>query len=192
VNDLVVSQADTTTSAAVVVISSTTTDDGVTYSAANTSTPVYGQNLTLVATIAATSPGSGLPTGTVTFYDGTTTIGTTRRPTAPPSPSRGPSPGPSTRKHEVADTGSSPSMRLGKKAIHRRRPGTNGSSRRTMSPSRGPGINDPFHASAFSVTLVLAIETSPDIEQGSPSRVDASAWFKSDGGRVTNAMGARA
>jgi hypothetical protein len=59
-------------------------------------------------------------------------------------------------------------------------------------PFTGPGINDPFHASAFSVTLVLAIETSPDIEQGSPSRVDASAWFKSDGGRVTNAMGARA
>jgi hypothetical protein len=38
--------------------------------------PTFGQTLTLTATAAAVAPGSGDPTGTVTFRDGTTTLGT--------------------------------------------------------------------------------------------------------------------
>ena len=37
---------------------------------------VYGQTVTFTATVTATAPGSGTPTGTVTFYDGGTSIGT--------------------------------------------------------------------------------------------------------------------
>jgi len=36
----------------------------------------YGQSVTLTATMAAVSPGAGTPTGTVTFMDGTTVLGT--------------------------------------------------------------------------------------------------------------------
>lgn len=36
---------------------------------------VFGQNVTLTATVAATAPGAGLPTGTVNFFDGITPIG---------------------------------------------------------------------------------------------------------------------
>lgn len=51
---------------------------------ANTTTSVsssvnpatLGQSITFTATVSVTSPGSGVPTGTVTFKDGTTTIGT--------------------------------------------------------------------------------------------------------------------
>ncbi|MDB5330308.1 MAG: hypothetical protein JWP03_1459 [Phycisphaerales bacterium] len=46
---------------------------GVT-SSANPS--VFGQSVTLTATLAAAAPGSGTPTGTVTFMDGTATLGT--------------------------------------------------------------------------------------------------------------------
>ena len=37
---------------------------------------VFGQTVTLSATVSATSPGDGTPTGTVTFLDGATTLGT--------------------------------------------------------------------------------------------------------------------
>jgi hypothetical protein len=37
---------------------------------------VFGQSVTFTATVAATAPGSGTPTGTVTFNDGASTIGT--------------------------------------------------------------------------------------------------------------------
>jgi hypothetical protein len=37
---------------------------------------VYSQNVTFTATVAAVAPGAGTPTGTVTFLDGTTTLGT--------------------------------------------------------------------------------------------------------------------
>jgi hypothetical protein len=40
------------------------------------SKPVYGQSVTLTAKVTASAPGSGTPTGTVTFYDGTTSLGT--------------------------------------------------------------------------------------------------------------------
>jgi hypothetical protein len=51
---------------------------------ANTSTTVIsslnpsvrGQSMTFTATVTATTPGSGTPTGTVTFKDGQTTLGT--------------------------------------------------------------------------------------------------------------------
>ncbi|MBP7864540.1 MAG: Ig-like domain repeat protein [Acidobacteria bacterium] len=37
---------------------------------------VYGQAVTFTATVAVTAPGAGTPTGTVTFLDGATTLGT--------------------------------------------------------------------------------------------------------------------
>ncbi|CAN5507343.1 hypothetical protein BH10PLA2_BH10PLA2_04690 [soil metagenome] len=37
--------------------------------ATSTSSPVFGQSFTVTATVAATSPGTGIPTGTVTFTD---------------------------------------------------------------------------------------------------------------------------
>lgn len=37
---------------------------------------VFGQSITITATVAANAPGAGSPTGTVTFQDGVTTIGT--------------------------------------------------------------------------------------------------------------------
>ncbi len=42
----------------------------------STSDPVYGQPVTLSATIAALAPGAADPTGTVTFMDGSTKLGT--------------------------------------------------------------------------------------------------------------------
>jgi hypothetical protein len=39
-------------------------------------TAVFGQSVTFTATVSASSPGSGTPTGTVTFKDGSTTLGT--------------------------------------------------------------------------------------------------------------------
>jgi hypothetical protein len=44
-----------------------------------TSTPnpsVFGQSVTLTATVKVVAPGTGTPTGTVTFYDGSTSLGT--------------------------------------------------------------------------------------------------------------------
>ena len=35
---------------------------------------VFGQSVTFTATVKAASPGSGTPTGTVTFYDGSTKL----------------------------------------------------------------------------------------------------------------------
>src|SRR5712692_2442114 len=42
----------------------------------SSSTSTYGQAVTFTATIAVVSPGAGTPTGTVTFNDGATTLGT--------------------------------------------------------------------------------------------------------------------
>ena len=44
--------------------------------AADVNPAVFGQYVTFTATVAASSPGSGTPTGTVTFYDGSTSLGT--------------------------------------------------------------------------------------------------------------------
>jgi hypothetical protein len=42
----------------------------------STTTPVLGKPVTLTATVGAVTPGAGRPTGTVTFYDGNTKLGT--------------------------------------------------------------------------------------------------------------------
>ncbi len=57
-SDQVVNQADTSTTVT---------------SSVNPS--VFGQSVTFTATVSAASPGSGTPTGSVTFYDGTTSLG---------------------------------------------------------------------------------------------------------------------
>jgi uncharacterized delta-60 repeat protein len=44
--------------------------------ASATNPSVFGQSVTFTATVSAASPGSGTPTGTVTFLDGVTTLGT--------------------------------------------------------------------------------------------------------------------
>ncbi len=75
-SDLTVTQADTTTTESAVNISTTTNDDGETVTANSVTTSVYGQDVTLVATVTPISPGSGIPTGTVTFSDAAGTIGT--------------------------------------------------------------------------------------------------------------------
>jgi hypothetical protein len=43
--------------------------------ASTSSTAVFGQAVTFTATLSAVSPGSGTPTGTVTFYNGSTLLG---------------------------------------------------------------------------------------------------------------------
>jgi hypothetical protein len=55
------------------VVNQVATTAGVT-SSVNPS--AYGQSVTFTATITANAPGSGTPTGTVTFMDGSTTLGT--------------------------------------------------------------------------------------------------------------------
>jgi trimeric autotransporter adhesin len=42
----------------------------------STTTPVFGQSVTLSATVQAVAPGAGVPTGTVQFFNGTTSLGT--------------------------------------------------------------------------------------------------------------------
>ena len=55
----------------------TINQDGSTTVVSSSANPaVVGQSVTLTATVSAISPGSGTPTGTVTFYDGTTAIDT--------------------------------------------------------------------------------------------------------------------
>jgi hypothetical protein len=51
-------------------------DASTTTLASSASSAVFGETVTLTATVAAASPGSGLPTGKVTFLDGTVTLGT--------------------------------------------------------------------------------------------------------------------
>ncbi len=51
--------------------------DGSSVAIASSASPsVYGQSVTFTAAVAAAAPGSGTPTGTVTFLDGTSTLGT--------------------------------------------------------------------------------------------------------------------
>ncbi len=58
-------------------LSQTVNQDGTTSSLVSSANPsVYGQSVTFTATVSANSPGAGTPTGTVTFYDGSTAIGT--------------------------------------------------------------------------------------------------------------------
>jgi hypothetical protein len=65
------------------LVASTSAPIGVTVAQAGTTTtlavapgsPVYGQGVTLSATVAAASPGAGTPAGTVRFFAGTTPLG---------------------------------------------------------------------------------------------------------------------
>ncbi|HEY3837248.1 MAG TPA: Ig-like domain-containing protein [Bryobacteraceae bacterium] len=58
------------------VLSQTVNKDGSTASLSSSANPsVFGQPVTFTATIAASAPGSGLPTGTVTFSYGSTNLG---------------------------------------------------------------------------------------------------------------------
>ncbi|MGO8897662.1 MAG: beta strand repeat-containing protein [Isosphaeraceae bacterium] len=58
------------------VLSQTVNQDSTTSTAKSSANPsVYGQSVTYTATVKAASPGSGTPTGKVTFYDGTTNLG---------------------------------------------------------------------------------------------------------------------
>jgi hypothetical protein len=55
----------------------TVSKDNTTSALTSSATPtVYGQSVTFTATVTADLPGSGIPTGTVTFKDGAVTIGT--------------------------------------------------------------------------------------------------------------------
>jgi hypothetical protein len=62
------------TSAAVGQVVNQTSTTTALKSSANPS--VYGQSVTFTATVGAVAPGGGIPTGTVTFKDGGTTLGT--------------------------------------------------------------------------------------------------------------------
>ena len=64
--------ASTSSALSQVVNQDTTTS--VVASSANPT--VFGQSVTFTATVTANGPGSGIPTGTVTFMDGSTTLGT--------------------------------------------------------------------------------------------------------------------
>jgi hypothetical protein len=64
---------NTSTSTVSHVVNQADTSTSVT-SSANPS--VFGQSVTFTATVTAVAPGSGTPTGTATFKDGTTTLGT--------------------------------------------------------------------------------------------------------------------
>ena len=58
------------------VLTQTVHQDSTTTKVTSSANPsVYGQSVMLTATVKAASPGSGTPTGTVTFYDGTTNLG---------------------------------------------------------------------------------------------------------------------
>src|SRR5207244_3544965 len=54
-------------------ISRAATSTGAVTASANPSTS--GQAVTFTATVSAAGPGAGMPTGTVTFYDGSTALG---------------------------------------------------------------------------------------------------------------------
>jgi hypothetical protein len=59
------------------VLSQTVSQDATTTKLTSSgASSVYGQSVTFTATVSANSPGSGTPTGTVTFMNGSTTLGT--------------------------------------------------------------------------------------------------------------------
>ena len=58
-------------------VTQTVNQDGSTTTVSFSANPaIYGEPVTFTATVSAAAPGSGTPTGTVTFYDGTTAIDT--------------------------------------------------------------------------------------------------------------------
>jgi autotransporter-associated beta strand protein len=65
--------AGSTSAAATVQVAQAST---TTTLAVSPGSPVFGQSVTLTATVASASPGAGTPTGTVEFFSGTTSLGT--------------------------------------------------------------------------------------------------------------------
>ena len=58
------------------VLNQTVSQDAVFSTVSSSANPsVYGQTVTLTAKVTALSPGSGMPSGSVTFYDGSTALG---------------------------------------------------------------------------------------------------------------------
>jgi hypothetical protein len=58
-------------------LSQTVNVDGTTTALVSSANPgLFGQSVTFMATVTANAPGSGMPTGTVIFLDGSTTLGT--------------------------------------------------------------------------------------------------------------------
>ncbi len=58
-------------------LSQTVDQDGTSSAVSSSANPsVFGQSVTFTATVTANAPGAGTPTGTVTFDDGATTLGT--------------------------------------------------------------------------------------------------------------------
>ncbi len=58
------------------VLTQTVNQDSTTSAVTSSANPsVYGQSVTFTATVKAASPGNGTPTGTMTFYDGSTSLG---------------------------------------------------------------------------------------------------------------------
>ena len=76
VTDSSIAAAQTTT--AITVTADTTSSNPATKVAVSAlpAAPVFGQTVTLEATVSVVSPGTGVPTGTVTFAEGSTTLGT--------------------------------------------------------------------------------------------------------------------
>ena len=69
--------ADFTGNTSDLLIQTVTNAASATVLTKNTTAPIeFGQSVTFTATLGAVSPGSGVPTGTVAFEDGTTVIGT--------------------------------------------------------------------------------------------------------------------
>jgi len=65
------------TSSASTTLSQVVNQAGTTTSITSGTNPsVFGQSVTFTATVSAAAPGSGTPTGSVTFYNGATTLGT--------------------------------------------------------------------------------------------------------------------
>src|SRR5262249_58437238 len=59
------------------VLTQTVNQDGTSTSLASSANPsVFGQTVIFTATVTANAPGRGTPTGTMTFLDGTTVLGT--------------------------------------------------------------------------------------------------------------------
>ena len=57
-------------------LSQTVEQDGTTTAVVSSANPsVFGQSVTFTATVSPTAPGSGTPTGTVIFMDGSTVLG---------------------------------------------------------------------------------------------------------------------
>ena len=67
---------DFTGSSSVAITQTVNQASGTTSVSSSVNPSVYGQSVTFTATVTPVSPGAGIPTGTVTFYDGPASLGT--------------------------------------------------------------------------------------------------------------------